>query len=193
MQIVVLWFKFNCYDNSLVLNGCQAIIWTNDGLVYWHIYGSPDLDKLTLCGLVMPCGISELGDHPFRSLHWRHNDHDGVSNHQPHGCTQSFIQTQIKENIKAPRHWPLCGEFNRTGEFPAQRASYTENVFIWRRHHVMSYRNTSASVQVKAWRWPDDKSCHLVSEWNHCWPVNLNPRNKIRGKSMNTNTRTIFQ
>ena len=20
------------------------------------------------------------------SLHWRHNDHDGVSNHQPHGC-----------------------------------------------------------------------------------------------------------
>ena len=25
--------------------------------------------------------------------------------------TQSFIQTQIKENIKAPRHWPLRGEF----------------------------------------------------------------------------------
>ena len=25
--------------------------------------------------------------------------------------TQAFIQTQIKENIKAPRHWPLCGEF----------------------------------------------------------------------------------
>ena len=25
--------------------------------------------------------------------------------------TQSFIQTQIKENIKALCHWPLCGEF----------------------------------------------------------------------------------
>ena len=25
--------------------------------------------------------------------------------------TQPFIQMQIKENIKAPRHWPLCGEF----------------------------------------------------------------------------------
>ena len=24
---------------------------------------------------------------------------------------QAFIQTQIKENIKVPRHWPLCGEF----------------------------------------------------------------------------------
>ena len=25
--------------------------------------------------------------------------------------TQPFIQGQIKENIKAMRHWPLCGEF----------------------------------------------------------------------------------
>ena len=25
--------------------------------------------------------------------------------------TQPFIRAQIKENIKAPRHWPLCGEF----------------------------------------------------------------------------------
>ena len=23
----------------------------------------------------------------------------------------SFIQVQIKENIEAPRRWPLCGEF----------------------------------------------------------------------------------
>ena len=50
----------------------------------------------------------------------------------------TFIQTQIKENIKAPRHWPLCGEFTGTGEFPAQRASYAENVSIWWRHHELS-------------------------------------------------------
>ena len=49
--------------------------------------------------------------------------------------TQPFIQTQIKENIKAPRHWPLCGEFTWTGEFPAQRVGYAENVSIWWRHH----------------------------------------------------------
>ena len=34
--------------------------------------------------------------------------------------TQPCIQVQIKENIKAPRHSPLCGEF------PAQRASNAE-------------------------------------------------------------------
>ena len=27
---------------------------------------------------------------------------------------QLFIRAQIKENIKAPRHWPLCGEIPRT-------------------------------------------------------------------------------
>ena len=43
--------------------------------------------------------------------------------------TQPFIQAQIKENIKAPRHWPLWGEF--TGEFPAQMVSNAENVSIW--------------------------------------------------------------
>ena len=50
--------------------------------------------------------------------------------------TQPFIQMQINEDIKAPRQWPLCGEFTGTGEFHAQRASYAENVSIWWRHHV---------------------------------------------------------
>ena len=42
--------------------------------------------------------------------------------------TQPFIRAQIEEIIKAPRHWPLCGEFTGTGEFAAQIASNAENV-----------------------------------------------------------------
>ena len=42
------------------------------------------------------------------------------------------IHALIKENIKAPRHWPLWGEF------PAQRASNAENVSIWWHHHEHS-------------------------------------------------------
>ena len=61
--------------------------------------------------------------------------------------TQPFIQTQIKENIKALRHWPLCGEFTGTGEFPAQKASYAENVSIWWRHHVMTLGQISLPQQ----------------------------------------------
>ena len=61
--------------------------------------------------------------------------------------TQPFIRAQIKENIKAPRHWPLCGEFTGTGEFPAQMASNAENVSIWWRHHVLGYKlNISTGV-----------------------------------------------
>ena len=44
------------------------------------------------------------------SLQWRRNGRDSVSNHQL-TIVNPFIQTQIKENFKAPRHWPLCGEF----------------------------------------------------------------------------------
>ena len=54
----------------------------------------------------------------------------GVSDHQPRDCLLNRLFRQIKENIKAPRHWPLCGEFTGTGEFPAQRASNAENVSI---------------------------------------------------------------
>ena len=51
--------------------------------------------------------------------------------------TQPFVQTQIKENIKALRHWPLWGNSLVTGEFPSRRASNTENVSIWWRHHEL--------------------------------------------------------
>ena len=66
--------------------------------------------------------------------------------------TQSFIQTQIKENIKAPRHWPLCGEFTGTGEFPAQMASYAENVSIWWRHHD-SVDSVLSGIKIKDATW----------------------------------------
>ena len=61
-----------------------------------------------------------------------------------------YSDADKKKPIKAPRHWPLCGEFTGTGEFPAQRGSYAQNVSIWRRHHVtnkchrISFRSHSA-------------------------------------------------
>ena len=47
--------------------------------------------------------------------------------------TEPFIRAQIKEIIKAPRHWPLGGEF--TGDFPAKMTSNAKNVSISWRHH----------------------------------------------------------
>ena len=48
----------------------------------------------------------------YQSLRWRHNGRDlRLKSPALPLFTQPFIQAQIKENIKAPRHWPLCGEF----------------------------------------------------------------------------------
>ena len=38
--------------------------------------------------------------------------------------THQFVQVQVKENIKAPRHWPLWGEFTDDRWIPPQRAIY---------------------------------------------------------------------
>ena len=45
-------------------------------------------------------------------------------------ASEITTQAQIKENIKAPRHCPLCGNSPVTGEFPAQKASNAENASI---------------------------------------------------------------
>ena len=42
---------------------------------------------------------------PKLSLQWRHNERDGVSNHQPRDCLLNrLFKAQIKESIKDPRH-----------------------------------------------------------------------------------------
>ena len=43
--------------------------------------------------------------------------------------TQLFIQVQIKENIKAPRHWPLCGEFTGDRWIPRTKDRFRGKCF----------------------------------------------------------------
>ena len=48
----------------------------------------------------------------LKTLQWRHNERDGVSNHQLHDCLLNrLFKAHIKVNIKAPCQWRLCGEF----------------------------------------------------------------------------------
>ena len=57
---------------------------------------------------------------------------------------QTFVQAEIKENTKAPRHWPLSPV---TVGFLSQRASSAEKVFIWWRHHDTSFLKTALALQ----------------------------------------------
>ena len=91
--------------------------------------------------------------------------------------SQRFIQAQIKENTKAPRHWPLCGEFtcdwwipltngqwrgkwfrlmtsSCKDEIPWKEAAYPSvftMTFIWHKQMISTSEEQGASVEV--WEW----------------------------------------
>ena len=70
------------------------------------------------------------------SLQWRHNERNGVSNHQPRACLLNRLFTRRSKETSKLCVTGLCGGNSPvTGEFPAQRASNAENVSIWWRHH----------------------------------------------------------
>ena len=74
------------------------------------------------------------------SSQWRQNEHDGVLNHQSHECLLTRLCWRRSKKTLKLRVTGLCvGNSPVTGEFPAQRASYAENVSIWWRHHVVAY------------------------------------------------------
>ena len=63
------------------------------------------------------------------SLLWRHNGHDDVSNHQPHDYLLNRLFRRRSKETSKLRVTGLCaGNSPVTGEFPAQMASYAENV-----------------------------------------------------------------
>ena len=75
-----------------------------------------------------------------RSLRWRHNGQGGVSNHQPRDCLLNRIFRCRSKKTSKLRVTGLCaGNSPGTGEFPAQKTSYAENISISWRHHVRQY------------------------------------------------------
>ena len=59
--------------------------------------------------------------HTKVSLQWRHNEHDGVSNHQPHDCILNRLFRRRSKKTSKLRVTGLCaGNSPVTGEFPAQ-------------------------------------------------------------------------
>ena len=86
-------------------------------LVYRRIYASLGLTELRSFVLLIAmrrCQDNGIGSgHLLRcpinvSLHWRHNDHDGVSNHQPHGCSLNRLFGRRSKKTPKLRVTGLC-------------------------------------------------------------------------------------
>ena len=130
----------------------------------------------------------------MKALQWRHNDRDGVSNHQPRDCLLNSLFRRRSQKTSKLRVTGLCeGNSPVTGEFPEQRASNSENVSIWWHHHgknvsiylrVYSLHHNvlptlqSIPLMTNGPLYPitQDSSCHGQhtmprNPWSFPWPV----------------------
>ena len=83
------------------------------------------------------------------SLRWCHNEHDGISNHQPRHCLLNRLFGCRSKKTSKLRVTGLCaGNSPGTGEFSAQMASKAENVSIWWRHHVTVKQSSMIQFRV---------------------------------------------
>ena len=80
-------------------------------------------------------------------LTWRHNGHDGVSNHQPHDCLlNSFSGADQRKHQSSPSVAFVRGIHRGPANSIAQMASNVENVSIWWRHHGIDHLYTFADL-----------------------------------------------
>ena len=66
------------------------------------------------------------GMYPVKIIHilqWRHNERDGISNHQPHDCLLNRLLRRKSKKTSHLRVTGLCeGNSPVTGEFPTQKS-----------------------------------------------------------------------
>ena len=70
------------------------------------------------------------------SLHWRHDDHDGVSNHQPHGCLLNRLFGRRSKKTSKLRVTGLCagnspGPVNSPHKGPVTRKCFPLMTSSW--------------------------------------------------------------
>ena len=78
--------------------------------------------------------VASMAD--IEHIEWRHNERDGVSNHQLLDCLfNSLFRRRWKKTPKLRVTGHCVGNSPVTGGFPSQKPSNAENVSIWWYHH----------------------------------------------------------
>ena len=90
------------------------------------------------------------------SLQWRHNDHDGVSKHQPHGCLLNRLFGRRSKKTSKLRVTGLCagnspGPVNSPHKGPVTRKMFPIDDVIMKtfNHWSLPYRKCPDYVYVK--------------------------------------------
>ena len=120
-------FKFSTlhkHDKIVSLNvWVSYFLWNFKGIVCWEVKVQEPQDlqarKRFWSAPLVPCkrhisNVNRIHQSPSDnnaesfSLHWRHNDNDGVSNHQPHGCLFNCLFRRRSKKTSKLRVTGLC-------------------------------------------------------------------------------------
>ena len=90
---------------------------------------------------------------PSMALQCRHNERDSVSNHQPPNCLLNrLFKAQVRENIKAPRHWSLCGEFTGDRWIPRTKGQWRGKCFhLMTSSWISIHMPYNCTINVREW------------------------------------------
>ena len=93
----------------------------------------------------------------LQTLHWRHTERNGVSNHQPHECLLNrLFRHRCKKTSKLCVTGLCEGNSPMTGEFPAQKVSiwwrHNEGRVMWSLDIIHVYRNKRLDIPSRG-RW----------------------------------------
>ena len=137
LSVELTWVSFMTRPSS----ASNELVYTFDNSMAWNLDGQNSLDgnkwypshsslyeKISAVHLTLSFHSNGIYCFPLRMfpLHWRHNDHDGVSNHQPHGCLLNrLFRRRLKKTSKL-RITGLCvgnspGPVNSTHKGPVMR------------------------------------------------------------------------
>ena len=156
-----MWCRCKTYFSALSiwLQSDNHLSWSGSNCSFAALTLKWNYQKLQyICSLRKKCSKSQITSNAKRTLQWRHNESDGVSNHQPHYCLlKRLFQAQIEESIKTPRHWPLCGEFTGDRWIPCTNGQLRGKCF-----HLM----TSSWVMRKSFPLPN-AIADITHEWSY--------------------------
>ena len=157
-------------------NRQQAIIWTNDGLAYWHINVSLSFNEFSASPSTLKWD-SKIWYYIYHSIAWP-------------SVLYFFLLLLEGTQIKRYRYWcqvmmtssngnifcvtgPLCGEFTGPGEFPTQRpvTRSFDVSFDLRLNKWLSKQPQGWWFEMPSWSlW---RLCNVLSSWYYLlWNTN---------------------
>ena len=153
-------FRFKNYTGCTCVNegdgGWVSIGACTSNCALFYLYAILIFIAMMSYGLsVMPVVMIFLRWCSVLSLQWRHNEHDGVSNHQPHDCLLNCIFRRRWKKTSKRRVTGLCEGIhqwpvNSPHKGPVTRKMFPfEDVIIWSWwRHAMETLSTTLSFRV---------------------------------------------